>query len=68
MITKRILKTVSIYLSDCAAANGFTFHLTEELFESLIYLSIYYSEREVTTPQTSKIKSFAKKVFSNCSL
>ena len=42
MITERILKTVTIHLSDCAAANGFTFHLTEELFESLIYLSIYY--------------------------
>ena len=25
---EKILKTVSIYLSDCAAANGFTFHLT----------------------------------------
>ena len=65
---KRILKTVSIYLSDCAAAHGFTFHLTEELFESLICLSSYYIEREVTTPQTSKIKSFAREVFSNRSL
>ena len=44
---KRILKTVSIYLSDCAAANGFIFHLTGEIFESLIYLSIYYSEEQL---------------------
>ena len=43
---KRILKTVSIYLSDCAAANAFIFHLTGEIFESLIYLSIYYSEEQ----------------------
>ena len=46
MITKRILKMVSIYLSDCAAANAFIFHLTGEIFESLIYLSIYYSEEQ----------------------
>ena len=49
MITKRVLKTVNIYLSDCAAANDFTFHFTGELFESLIYfiyLSIYYSDKK----------------------
>ena len=39
---KRILKTVSFYLSDCAAANSFIFHLTGEFFESLIYLTTYY--------------------------
>ena len=42
MITKRILKTVSIFLSDCAA-DGFIFQLIGEYFESLIYFSIYYS-------------------------
>ena len=35
---------VSIYLSDCGAAKGFTFHLTGECFGLLIYLSTYYSE------------------------
>ena len=35
---------VSIYLSDCADVNGFTFYLTGEFFESFIYLSTYYSE------------------------
>ena len=37
---------ISIYLSDCAAANGFTFYLTGEFFESIIYLSTYYSEEQ----------------------
>ena len=44
MITRRILKTVSTYLSDCAAANGFTFYSTGKFFELLISLSTYYSE------------------------
>ena len=44
MITTRILKTMTIYLSVCAAANDFTFHLTRECFESLIYLSTYYPD------------------------
>ena len=35
---------VSIYLSESTAANGFTFHLTGEVFGLLIYLSTYYSE------------------------
>ena len=39
---KRILKTVNIYLRDCAAANSFIFHLTGEFFESQIYLTTYY--------------------------
>ena len=35
---------VSIYLSESTAANGFTFHLTGEVFGLLIYLPTYYSE------------------------